>query len=178
MINIPRLGDYDEPRANTLKARTIGAACLVALGVLAWGAFPLVAQEPPGLASADAVAEQPEPAPNVRASASPTPGDAGEQSPPALRLREGTQLTNRMGHFKQNGESITFIDDEGRQLGGLPNLNLERITRMLKSVEEPEAVSWSVSGAVTEFAGRNYLLVSRAVYKAATLPPAPDRLGE
>ncbi len=83
-----------------------------------------------------------------------------------------------MGHFKQNGETLSFIDDEGRELGGLPNLNLERIARMLKSVEEPESVSWSVSGTVTEFSGRNFLLVSRAVYKSATAPPAPDRLGE
>jgi hypothetical protein len=45
---------------------------------------------------------------------------------------------------------------------------------MLKSVDEPESVKWSVSGTVTEFSGRNYLLVSRAVYKAAMLPPMPD----
>jgi hypothetical protein len=94
----------------------------------------------------------------------------------ALRLREGTQLTDHVGYFRQNGESLTFVDKEGRELGGLPNLGLERIIRMLKSVEEPESVTWSVSGTITEFAGRNYLLISRAVYKAAALPPAPDAL--
>jgi hypothetical protein len=90
------------------------------------------------------------------------------------RLREGTQLTDRMGYFRQNGDALTFVDADGRELGGLPNLSLERIIRMLKSVEEPEGVKWSVSGTVTEFSGRNYLLVSRAVYKAAMLPPMPD----
>jgi hypothetical protein len=90
------------------------------------------------------------------------------------RLREGTQLTDRMGYFRQNGEVVTFVDEDGRELGGLPNMSLERIIRMLKTVEEPESVKWSVSGAVTEFSGRNYLLISRAVYKAAMLPPMPD----
>jgi hypothetical protein len=58
----------------------------------------------------------------------------------------------------------------------LPNLGLERVGRMLKSVEEPESISWSVSGMVTEFGGRNYLLVTRAVYKSSAPPPVPDSL--
>jgi hypothetical protein len=54
---------------------------------------------------------------------------------------------------------------------------LERIIRMLKSAEEPDSVSWSVSGVITEFSGRNYLLVTRAVYKTmAALPPTPEAL--
>ena len=115
-------------------------------------------------------------APPPAATRPQTDDSADEEVPAAHRLREGTHLNDRLGHFRQNGESITFVDEDGRELGGLPNLNLERITRMLKSVDEPESVSWSVSGAVTEFAGRNYLLISRAVYKAATLPPAPDAI--
>jgi hypothetical protein len=92
----------------------------------------------------------------------------------ALRLREGTQFADRLGHFRQQGESVVFVDDQGRELGGLPNLNLERVLRMLKGVEEPDSIAWSVSGTVTEYGGRNYLLITRAVYKSATLPPAPD----
>jgi hypothetical protein len=94
------------------------------------------------------------------------------------RLREGAQLTNRLGHFRQNGDAIAFIDEDGRDIGGLPNLNLERITRTLKTVEEPESIWWSISGTITEFAGRNYVLITRAVYKATTPPPVPDRLEE
>ena len=73
---------------------------------------------------------------------------------------------------------MAFIDEEGRDIGGLPNLNLERVIRMLKTVDEPESIWWSISGTVTEFAGRNYVLISRAVYKAATPPPSPERVGE
>jgi hypothetical protein len=45
-------------------------------------------------------------------------------------------------------------------------------------VEEPESITWSVSGVVTEFGGRNHLLISRAVYKAAAPPPSPENLLE
>jgi len=94
----------------------------------------------------------------------------------AFRLREGTRFTNRVGRFRMSGDSLIFIDDDQREIGGLPNLNLERIIRMLKSVDEPETILWSVSGVVTEFSERNYLLISRAVYKAAAPPPAPESL--
>jgi hypothetical protein len=93
-----------------------------------------------------------------------------------LRLREGTRLREVTGRFRQSGDSLTFIDADGREISGLPNLNLERILRMLKTVEEPESITWSVSGSITEFSGRNYLLISRAVYKAAAPPPAPESL--
>jgi hypothetical protein len=95
-----------------------------------------------------------------------------------LRLREGTRLRDVAGRFRQSGDSLTFLDAEDREISGLPNLNLERILRMLKTVEEPESITWSVSGAITEFSGRNYLLISRAVYKAAAPPPAPESLAE
>jgi hypothetical protein len=95
-----------------------------------------------------------------------------------LRLREGTRLRDITGRFRQNGDTLTFIDEQKREIGGLPNLNLERIIRMLKTVEEPESITWSVSGTITEFSGRNYLLISRAVYKAATPPPSPEALAK
>ena len=95
-----------------------------------------------------------------------------------IRLREGTQLRDVTGRFRQSGESLTFIDEDDREISGLPNLNMERILRMLKSVEEPESIAWSVSGTVTEFAGENYLLISRAVYKSAAPPPAPESLSK
>jgi hypothetical protein len=94
----------------------------------------------------------------------------------AFRLREGTRLTNRSGRFRMNGDSLTFIDEDEREIGGLPNLNLERIIRMLKAVDEPETIWWSVSGVITEISDRNHVLISRAVYKAAAPPPAPESL--
>jgi hypothetical protein len=95
-----------------------------------------------------------------------------------LRLREGTRLKDVAGRFRQSGDSLTFIDGETREITGLPNLNLERILRMLKTVEEPESITWSVSGTITEFSGHNYLLISRAVYKAAAPPPAPETISQ
>jgi hypothetical protein len=147
----------------------IAAAVALAGATASIGAVPLAAQQ----ASDEAESVEAEFA------AMATSNDAAADEPAvsaALRLREGTQLTDHLGYFRQNGESLTFVDKEGRQLGGLANLGLERVGRMLKSVEEPESITWSVSGMVTEFGGRNYLLVTRAVYKAAAPPPAPDSL--
>lgn len=99
---------------------------------------------------------------------------AGEAN--ALRMREGTQLTNQLGRFRAKSDMATFITSDGIELGGLPNLNLQRILRMLKSVEEPESVLWSVSGTVTEFGERNFLLISRATFKSTAPPPAPEAI--
>jgi hypothetical protein len=146
------------------------AAAVVLAGATALiGAVPLAAQQ--GSEEADNVEAEIAAMAASEAAATDEPAVAA-----ALRLREGTQLTDHLGYFRQNGESLTFIDNEGRELGGLPNLGLERVGRMLKSVEEPESITWSVSGMVTEFGGHNYLLVGRAVYKAAAPPPAPDSL--
>jgi hypothetical protein len=92
------------------------------------------------------------------------------------RFREGTQIDNVLGRFKQNGETASFLTNDGLELGGLPNLNLQRVLRTLKTVDEPESVWWSISGTVTEFDDRNYVLISRAVYKAAAPPPIPEQI--
>ena len=86
------------------------------------------------------------------------------------RLREGTKITNRLGRFQHSSSGATFVTEDDLVLGGLPNLNLERVVKMLKSIEQPDKVWWRVSGTITEFSGRNYLLIERAVYKSATAP--------
>lgn len=116
-------------------------------------------------------------------SKSPTKVGANRQEKEAaealkLRLREGTHLKNVVGRFRQTGDSLVFIDPENRELGALPNLNLERIARMLQSVEEPESVTWSISGTVTEYSGDNHLLITRAVFRSAAPPPAPENVAE
>ncbi|WP_428308800.1 hypothetical protein [Lacipirellula sp.] len=95
-----------------------------------------------------------------------------------LRLREGTELKNVIGRFRQVGDTLTFIDGQNREIGGLPNLNLERVSRVLQTVEEPESVSWSISGRVTEYSGRNFLLISRAVFRSAAPPPPPESVAQ
>lgn len=92
------------------------------------------------------------------------------------RLREGTTLSNRGGHFKQDGDGAIFVTEDDLELVALPNLNLERVVRTLKGSDEAESIRWSVNGVVTEFNGRNFLLISRAVYKSASPPPAPEQI--
>jgi len=95
------------------------------------------------------------------------------------RMREGTTVHDRVGYFRQDGDGATFVTAEGLELGGLPNLNLERVVRVLKTLDESKANRWSVSGMVTEFSGRNFLLISRAVYKSTPpSPPVPERLSK
>jgi hypothetical protein len=157
--------------------RLVSFVCLASAGVISVGAVHLTAEEARPLFSQGTAAEQ-----AIKAGAresTPTKADAVTEVDLAkLRLREGTRLQDVAGRFRQNGELLTFIDPENREIAGLPNLNLERIIRMLKTVEEPESITWSVSGTVTEFSGRNYLLISRAVFKAATPPPAPESLAK
>ena len=102
------------------------------------------------------------------------PSEAEEKG--LRRLREGTIVSDQTGYFREDGDGATFVADTGIEFGALPNLNLERVVRLLKSADEPNSIRWSVNGEVTEFTGRNFLLISRAVYKSATPPPAPDRI--
>ena len=104
------------------------------------------------------------------------PGEAGQHG--IRRLREGTVISDQSGFFREDGDGATFVADSDLEFGALPNLNLERVVRLLKSAEEPNSIRWSVTGKVTEFSGRNFLLISRAVYKSATPPPAPDRVAQ
>ncbi len=96
-----------------------------------------------------------------------------KQSGKEKRLREGTMINSAIGTFEEGNSGAKFVTQDGHEFGGLPNLNLERVVRMLKSTDEADKLLWSVSGTVTEYSGRNYLLISRAVYKSTALPPLP-----
>ncbi len=93
-----------------------------------------------------------------------------------IRIREGTTVHDQTGFFRQDGDGATFVTDEGVEFGGLPNLNLERVVRTLKIADDSKSIRWSVSGSVTEFLGRNFLLISRAIYKSTPPPPVPEQL--
>jgi hypothetical protein len=80
------------------------------------------------------------------------------------RLREGMRISDARGRFEVPAEGPTFVDESGRRLPGLENLNLQRIARTLLAAENPDALTWKVSGLVTEYEGRNYILIERAVY--------------
>ncbi|QEG35251.1 hypothetical protein [Bythopirellula goksoeyrii] len=92
------------------------------------------------------------------------------------RIREGTTIVDRAGFFRLDGEGATFVTDDEHEFGALPNLNLERIVRTLKGYDESNSIRWSVNGVITEFNGRNYLLINRAVYKSSVPPPIPEQV--
>jgi hypothetical protein len=93
-----------------------------------------------------------------------------------LRWREGKRLIDHDGHFRQDGDGAIFVSETGHELVALANLNLERVTRTLKASDESESIRWNINGIVTEFNGRNYLLIQRAVYKSASPPPVPEQI--
>ena len=93
-------------------------------------------------------------------------------------LREGTRIRDQLGHFIHlTSDSAVFVDQQGRQFSALKNLNLQRVMHMPRSTRAPEKVRWSVSGMVTEFNGKNYLLITRAVRKSVATAPRQDAAG-
>lgn len=109
----------------------------------------------------------------ANSSRSSTENEEGEEE---LRIREGTEIEGQTGYFRQDGDGATFVTDDGYELGGLPNLNLERVIRTLKISDENKTIRWRVNGIVTEFSGQNYLFITRAVYKSTAPPPTPVSL--
>ena len=99
-----------------------------------------------------------------------------ESEDDSRRMREGTEIDGQTGYFRQDGDGAIFVTDDGFELGGLPNLNLERVVRTLKTADESQTIRWQVNGTITEFLGRNYLFITRAVYKSAAPPPTPEAL--
>ncbi|NLX56660.1 MAG: hypothetical protein GXY58_16250 [Planctomycetaceae bacterium] len=89
---------------------------------------------------------------------------------PGQRLREGTTLQNVTGTFEVSGGQIVFcVGETEAYLEVLENLALERIAAML---ENTAGRAWQVSGTVTEYQGRNYLLIDRAVVRTRSTRPA------
>lgn len=82
-------------------------------------------------------------------------------------VREGTFVEDLRGVFRRSGDRLLFQPSTGgRPWPVLENLNLERVARTIQDSGKTSA-PWSVSGTVTEYRGTNYLLLRRAVLKAA-----------
>ena len=148
-----------------MKSIVIRSGMLLAALMLVCSAWALRAQE--GLSSAGEADS------SFRTS---TGGREDSEGTAKRRLREGTLLTSQGGYFRQDGDGAVFVTEEKLEIAALPNLNLERVMRTLKGSDEAESIRWSVNGVVTEFNGRNFLLISRAVYKSASPPPAPEQI--
>lgn len=102
-------------------------------------------------------------APADRPAAPARPGPAAKDK---LRVREGLELIDRIGTFELSGDRARFVaTDDGMSLIGLENLSLERVIHAIRDNPQ-QGQSWKVSGVVTEFEGRNYLLITRAIVAA------------
>ncbi|HRF00656.1 MAG TPA: hypothetical protein PLI18_09070 [Pirellulaceae bacterium] len=83
---------------------------------------------------------------------------------PAVRLREGSRLESATGWFRITADRTEFHASPGEtKLICLENLALERI---VDELEDGLTLIWQIDGRVTEYHGRNYLLVERAFVKS------------
>ncbi len=77
-------------------------------------------------------------------------------------VREGTLMEARDGKFGLNGDRVSFYPNNGQPpLRCLENLALQRIAKQAAGIGRERL--WTVNGVFTEFQGRNYLLVTRAI---------------
>lgn len=99
-----------------------------------------------------------------------TAGDASKRvdgkpsdgmSDPMKMLREGGRIESRKMRAKPAGEDIVWEDEENHQTFiSLENLALERVWQTVNA--DGNERLWTVTGTVTEYRGRNYILVERA----------------
>ena len=95
-------------------------------------------------------------------------GSLAPNAPAMPLLREGTDILERSGYLrKTNGDLPEFVfDSDGRTLEDppmlvLPNLKLMQMENALSSATTP--LHFRVSGTVTEYRGRNYILLDKVV---------------
>lgn len=117
-----------------------------------------------------------------RSVARPSRGDGPQPSGEALRdvaadksvrIREGTELKDRLAVFKPAGDrTLCFVSGMPQRMIVLENLALERVLQTLErsSVE----LQWSIRGVVSEYRGANYLLIQRAVVLGPTGVPRAE----
>ena len=81
------------------------------------------------------------------------------------RYREGTKLEKVSGWFKVAVDRVEFHpSDGGTSLVVLENLALERVVDELTG---DLVLIWHIDGKITEYHGRNYLLIDRAFVRSA-----------
>ncbi len=93
-----------------------------------------------------------------------TEGGGEEGAPRSYQLREGDKIVGALGEFLRVDSRIQFSPADGAvKLTVLENRAAERVYRAL--AENRKSRQWSVSGVVTEFRGKNFLLVTKAVLR-------------
>lgn len=144
---------HEAPRAIRVFSMLIFMLCCALVA-------PAPAQNPdeagPGTAAPRSEASAPSEATTNGSAATP---DAASGS---QRLREGMDIVDCRGQFRRVGDRLAFFSDDGLvKLVCLENLMLDRIA--LSMAENSEALTWTITGTVTEYRGSNYLLIRRAV---------------
>lgn len=96
------------------------------------------------------------------------PGTVGPAAPRVNVIREGTFIFDRTARLThaQNGESELTFESDGKALRDppmliLPNLKLQQMEDQVTAASRD--LKFRVSGMVTEYHGRNYVLIERVV---------------
>ena len=85
------------------------------------------------------------------------------------RRREGSRVELE-GYFLLTSDRITFCTlDELERFQTLENLSLERLAKIAR--ESGRRLNWRIEGTVTEYLGKNYLLIERAVVMTESSEP-------
>jgi hypothetical protein len=145
----PRLTTIRTPRrhAPTTLIASLGILTAMTLGIVSTATTNWSRAQPPSAPSADSAARSED-----------TAGGS------VARVREGTRLAGRLGQFTQLGDRLSFSPERSStQLVVLENLVLDRVSHIL--TDTSDALTWSVSGRVTEFRGANFVFLERAVVK-------------
>ena len=81
------------------------------------------------------------------------------RSPDKL-MREGARLESRVMIVRSSGDSLTLeAEDDKQAFEALENLALERILQSVRADSNDKR--WLVTGQVTEYRGRNFLMLER-----------------
>jgi hypothetical protein len=164
----------------TLKSALFTAAVLAA-GIVT--AAAVADDKPATQPSADQQMENLLGPPSAGARPLPTPpghatdrsSGAGAVAPgaPALPLvREGTHLINRSGrlnHSTDGAQAYFTFDADGKTMKDAPMIilpNLKLLSMEGAVAQASKDVRFRISGTVTEYKGRNYILIDKAVVTA------------
>lgn len=86
----------------------------------------------------------------------------------STRVREGREVREMQAMFASVGERMSCkLPSLQATVTVLENLALERVSETM--MRHAEDATWEVEGVITEYQGRNYLLLQRAVVNSVTV---------
>ena len=109
------------------------------------------------------------PAPGGATDGTSGPGAVPPNAPPVTVMREGSFIVDRTGRFVRNndGQQWEFVfDADGRALKDPPVVVLPNLTMMAMenyATGTSRELRFRITGEVTEYRGRNYVLLRKAV---------------